>query len=493
MSPLLRHLRRLRLLAWLLAVGCATSRNTPEPLPASTAMDPDTVVVMLHGYISSAAQFTALQEPLQRGGPGDAPLHVHSFDYGQFSRVGFDHNLSTERLGEVFAETIAHLPDHCEICAERADRATDMVLIARSYGGLILREALMGEQPVVPEGWRIRSVMTLATPWFGSEMTRYSVGFLSVVINGGIRTALFGFIRPDRGGTFGNVIDAQVRAMRLGSPYQVHAHDRWKAFTDAGKAPRWALVTGVGSADPVNKGDKVLRFSAVNAAPLYPGWDTETMVIDVRHSRLFNSPPTRREARELNQLQRVIRRYVDHPRLSGQPGLSNRSPVPGRELWTFDNSNANAKVAELVRGDRGDVWLRMWAGRPGDARPLRPKRDLGAFQVGEEWSRRWQELRFETEQTADGREVPTVLQAGPLSSHMVFMPDLTPSGRWTVEVEVPEGWLPSERVHANPQTGGPTVDVVALQNNVVDVFVDVPKDTELRGLRFVPEDGRDRR
>ncbi len=481
-------------------VGCASDRRGPAPLPGAAALDPDTVVVLLHGYISSADQFTDLQEPLQQGMDGKPPLHVHSFDYSAFSRVGFDHNLGVERLGEVLADTVHGLPDHCEICAGRAaalasgERETppQVVFIARSFGGLILREALLGEAPVLPAGWELKGAMTLGTPFFGSELTRYSYGFLSVIINGGVRTALFGFVNPRRGGTFGNVIDAQVRARRLGSPYQVHAHERWKAHTDAGKAPPWAAVLSVGSRDPVNEGDRVVRFSAANAAELYPGWDVENLVIDVRHSRLFNAPPRRNEARELDRLLPLIRDWIDRPTLAGRADLVPRTPVPGGPaMYVFPESAAQSKLAHLARADRGDVWLRLWRGRPDDAVPLHPARDLGPFQVGEEWSRRWQELRTETRPTVDGQQVPTVLAAGPLSSHMVFLPDLTPSGRWSVEVELDDVWAEDARLVIGRD--GDAIDVKPLRNNIFDVYLDVPATAALTDLRLVPEQGQDRR
>jgi hypothetical protein len=483
----------------LLSLGCGPHTNTTTPLPATSTLDPDTVVVLLHGYISSADQFTKLQKPLEHGISGHQPLHVHSFDYSAFSRVGFDHNLGVERLGEVLAATVRELPDHCAVCAERhaaVQQGTgeqEVVFLARSFGGLILREALMDPGGTVPPGWSTGSVMTLGTPFFGSELTRYSTGFLSVVINGGIRTALFGFINPRRGGTFGNVIDAQVRAMRLGSPYQVHAHERWAEFTAAGKAPPWALVASVGSSEPVDEGDRVVRFSSANAAGLYPGWEAETLLIDVRHSRLFNARPRRHEAAELERLLGVIRDWVDRPTLSGRGALAPRSPVADAPpFYVFPGGRAERKLAALVRADQGDLWLRLWRGSPERAEPLHPARDLGPFQVGEEWSRRWQEVRVEEEQTADGVAVPTVLAAGPLASHMVFLPDLTPSGDWTVEVELDGQWAGPGAVHTSAGAG-PKLTVRPLQNNVVDVYIEAPPTARLTDLRLLPGSGRDRR
>jgi hypothetical protein len=455
--------------------------------------------VLLHGYISSADQFTKLQKPLEQGIDGHAPLHVHSFDYSAFSRVGFDHNLGVERLGEVLATTVRELPERCAVCAERhaavqqGEGDQEVVFLARSFGGLILREALMDPGGAVPPGWSTGSVLTLGTPFFGSELTRYSTGFLSVLINGGIRTALFGFINPRRGGTFGNVIDAQVRAMRLGSPYQVHAHERWAAFTAAGKAPPWALVASVGSREPVDEGDRVVRFSSANAAALYPGWGAETLLIDVRHSRLFNARTRRHEAAELERLLGVIRDWVDRPTLSGRGALAPRSPLADAPpFYVFPGGRAERKLRTLVRADQGDLWLRLWRGSPERATPLHPARDLGPFQVGEEWSRRWQELRVEEEQTADGVTVPTVLAAGPLASHMVFLPDLTPSGTWTVQVELDGSWARPESVRAGTSPG-PKLTVRPLQNNVVDVYVEASDEARLTDLRLVPGSGRDQR
>jgi len=469
-------------------LGC--SRPPPTaPLPRPQGPSPHKMAVLVHGYISEAGAFTELSEPLARGGDHGEPLHVHRFDYSRFSRVGYSHNVGVERLGTALGEAVSALKSGCEVCASWSEDPVDVTLIGRSFGGLIVREALLQDVEQHWGGWEVDRVVTLGTPMYGSTLTRYSTGFLSVVINGGIRTVLFGFVNPERGGAFGHVIDAQVRAMRLGSPYQLDAHDRMLDWLGGDYPPPWLVVAAVGARDEVHKGDGVVRFSAANFSPVVPSMGAETLPVVVRHSRLYQSPPTRAETVELDRLRKAIRHFVDHGTVSNLDSLAPFTVSGGvaashadeAEVWlpreAEERRSVQRRLNRLQQADQGDVWLRFYRGLPGltgtEPEPLPIAAGVSMLQARPEWSRRWVDL--EVEPGEDG--ATSVVSVGPLGSRHLFLPDVGPSGTWSLRVGLEDGgWVADDklriRVNGGPASVGGLLQVRALQNNVVDVFID---------------------
>lgn len=470
----------------LLALGC--THGAPST-PSSPAPAHHKVAFLVHGYISDADDFSELAEALTRGGAHGSPLHVHRFDYGAFSRVGSDHNAGAETLGRALGEAVHTVRRECPVCQSWSDAPVDVTLVGRSFGGYVVRETLLQDADASWAPWEVDRVITLSSPLYGSTLTRYSTGFLSVIINGGIRTALFGFIKPEEGGAFGRVIDAQVRAMRLGSPYQLRAHDRMHAWMQEDYPPPWLVISALNSSEPARKGDGVVRWSAANIAPVFPTLGAQTLPIAARHGELFSGKAPPRRQPELHRALEAIRHFVDHGTVASLPGVApytwaddglQRVPIAGTDpdtVWLPDTAAGNHPVTRryerVARADLGDVWLRFFVGTPGvDARQLDLKSGLSSLQSSPEWSRQWSDLVVsEPDHTGSA-----VVSVGPLGSRHVFLPDVTPSGAWTLGIEVDDtGPVPAERlrirVNGGPLQTGNQVSVHALQNNVVDVFV----------------------
>jgi|GEM_PF-4112644 len=482
----------------VLALGLAAcARPTPTesvPPPAQHK-----VAFLVHGYISDAGEFAEMGRALAQGGDHGAPLHVHRFDFSRFSRVGSDHNLGVERLGAALGESVQAVKQQCPVCRSWANDPVDVSLIGRSFGGYVVREALLQDVPADWGTWEVDRVVTMASPLYGSTLTRYSTGFLSVIINGGIRTALMGFVSPERGGAFGHVIDAQIRAMRLGSPYQLDAHDRMVDWLGGDYPPPWLVVPSLGAADPVRKGDGVVRFSAANVASVFPSMGAQTLPIVVRHGHVFAGEPGGREAEELTRALGAVRHFIDHGSLDTHAGiapyawqsghlqrLSIDEQSPGA-VWLPTNPGAEHEVhrryERVARADLGDVWLRFHRGTPDvDARILPLAAGLSPLQSSTEWSRRWLDLTVAPPDHA-GTSVVTV---GPVDRRHIFLPDVTPTGTWQVSVHLDNGpAVPADslriQVNGGPLTTGDAVAVAPLQNNVVDVYL--IGDTAAEGAR----------
>lgn len=488
----------------LVLAGCR--EKPPQPvLPLSSEMVEDRLVIVMHGYISSGKDIAPLVEGLAHH--ERRPYHVHSFDFGAFSRVGHSHNAGVEELSDAFSAFYAELPERCPVCAERAERPVEVTVVARSLGGLITRETLMDGADAARAPWRVERVVTLSTPFFGSVMTRFSTGFLSIVLNGFVRTALFGFVNPERGGNFGRVVDEQIRALRLGSPYLWGSHMRWREHTaSSSRVPDWLTVLAMGSPKPELRGDGVMRLAAGNIAPLLPGTGTEALLLDVLHSELFNKPCEGHEARELALALTAIRRFIEDGSLAREPSLAlhtlargadgrlllektsslpaDAEPLPQTFYLQPDGADREEKLADLSRilsKDAGDLWLRFYTGRPGaPGHEIVLSRHLSAFQQGPEWA--WQELDATYELDASGRHVPTTMTVGPTHSHLIHIPDVAPTGDWGLQVRLVGGIaLPADWVWLDVQGGDETraegvdwspLHIAPLQPNLVRVFID---------------------
>jgi len=447
------------------------------------------VAFLVHGYISSADEFSELAGLLSHGGAHGEPLHVHRFDFGLFSRVGSDHNTGVETLGRTLGEAVETVQTECPVCRSWADEPVDVTLIGRSLGGYVVREALLQDVASQWGPWEVDRVITLASPLYGSTLTRYSTGFLSVIINGGIRTALFGFIQPERGGAFGRVVDAQVRAMRLGSPYQLHAHDRMSRWVDTSGSPPWLIVPSLGTADPVHSGDGVVRWSAANIAPVFPEIGAQTLPVVVKHGQIFAGEPASKWTAELDRAVQAIRHFVDHGTIAKLPGVApytwtdgalervSASRPPPSAVWLPTHPEAGRPIhrryPEVAEADLSDVWIRVFAGPPGaEARPLTLRDGLSPLQASTEWSRQW----FELSVASPDETGSSVVAVQPVGSRHVFLPDVTPSGAWRIGLTLDRGAPVSPdhiqtRVNGGAVHHGDMVEIASLQNNVVDVFV----------------------
>lgn len=492
-------------LVGLLLAGCV-GRAPLAPLPPAAELVPDRLVILLHGYTSDAEATLPLRELLYREGvprgwvkpglPGRMYYHTHAFDFGTFTRVGSDHNVAVEDLAEALSGFYHKLPESCPVCRERAERPVQVTLVARSLGGIIGREFLLREeergellQVEVPgEGsarspWRIRRVVTLGTPFYGSFKTLLSRGFLSLVINGMIRTVLLGFVKPEAGGTFGNVVDAQARALRYGSPFLFQQHMRWRALLEraaaAGRAtPPWLVVASVGSPNPARNGDGVTRFASANVLPNLPNAPMEMFLTDVRHGDIFRAEggdDPRRQYREMIRTARAVVRFIEAGTLRDDPtGATTRWQIVGARgarrleplrrdtseegsvvylqspddqgrqdaLYHKDLRRKVGRVNEALAADLGDLWLRFYDGLPDGPTPpevLPLRRALSLFRSGVERSRSWVDLVAATEADSAGAEVPVVQEMAPLRPHLITLPDITPTGLWglVVRVDVP--------------------------------------------------------
>lgn len=509
LSQLWSHRWRLGRLLLLLTVGLGllgvSGRLQAEPqppLPAESSLVPDKLLLFVHGYLSSASPMRGYMDQFARrgvsaqllGDPGTPaqPYHSHAFDYGHFTRPGSDMNLSPEELARAFEEFYVQLPESCPICRRRAQRPVEVTLIAHSFGGVILREFLATRmeqgrekssweaQAATGFPWQVRRVITTGTPYFGSTKTRLMQGFLGVLGNGLIRTALFGFIRPDAAGVFGNTIDAQGRALRLGSPYLWELQQRWRQLVQRegqGRLPPWLVITAVGTASPERTGDGVVRFSAAQLSPLFPDTPMETLVVNLEHRTMVRLTRSGLAQREQEQMVAAIQHFILAGTLSDAPenvarpyalvktAFENRLvpweqvppelelrpprlylPVPSQAdpIQQADYRQRLAQLHALMSVDQGDVWLRFYAGLPSEALGRRPQvlalaRPLSFFQNGVERSRDWTDRVARAEPSADGELIPVVQSLAPMRSHLISIPDLRPTGAYRLWVRLEHG------------------------------------------------------
>jgi len=453
-------------------LACVPRQPVVAPLPSAGATDPHRLILMTHGYVSESAAMQPLIDTLSKdgvprewlddSGVGRERYHVHAFDFGRFSRLASDHNLSIEAVARAFGQFYHQLPESCPVCRERADERVDVALLGWSFGGLVLREFLIQEaldhsgQPRVgahgPEDWAIDRVVTLATPWFGSLRTRLTRGFLSMTVNGGIRTLAFGFFNPRKGEVWGNIIDEQERALKFGSVYQWHQHQRWRELAWRQEVPPWLVVTALGHDKPALQGDGVTRFASANLAPLLPSAPMETFLTDVKHMEMFRDLPEGRQTRELDWTLRAVTSFIERGSLAADDGdwldTVTVEAVSG-DTQTFylqaptddpdeqgDLAAKKAKLAALYEVDQGDVWLRFFDGRrlPPAVLPLDNMTSL--FRRSEEYSRVWTELSWTPEYDAEGVGVPVVQTLGLNPNHIVAIPDLRPTGAQLLKVRL---------------------------------------------------------
>lgn len=531
--------------------GHPARAQTRMPLPAEASLVPDKLLIFVHGYLSSASPMRAFMDQFARqgvsaqllGDPGAPaqPYHIHAFDYGHFTRPGSDMNLSPEELARAFEEFYIQLPESCPICRRRAQRPVEVSLIAHSFGGVILREFLVTRmeqgrerssleaQAATGFPWQVRRVITTGSPYFGSTKTRLMQGFLGVLGNGLIRTALFGFIRPDAAGVFGNTIDAQGRALRLGSPYLWDLQQRWKRLLDregTSTLPPWLVITAVGTASPARTGDGVVRFSAANLSPLFPGASMETLVVNLEHRTMVRLTRAGLAQREQAQMVAAIQHFILTGTLANAPAglarpyalLKNERetqllpweqvppeqelippklylPVPTASdpIQQEDFQQRMAQLHALMSVDEGDVWLRFYAGLPSHELGRKPpvlalSRPLSFFQNGVERSRDWTDRVARAEPNLDGEWIPTVQSLAPMRSHLISIPDLRPTGAYRLWVRLDHGVeLNAEDVHVELEGGssalawqrenpmGIPLWLRPQQVNLVHVYLNIPK------------------
>lgn len=455
----------------LAALGCARP-EPPEPLPAARDLAPDRLVLMTHGYVSEGEAMRPLIDALSREGvprawtdgatDGLTRYHTHAFDFSRFTRLGSDHNVAIEDLARNFGRFYHRLPETCPVCAEREDDDIDVTLLGFSFGGLVLREFLLQEaldhaehprDPAHqhgPPGWSMDRVVTLATPWFGSFRTRLTRGFLSIAVNGGVRTILYGFINPRRGEVFGNVIDEQERALKVGSAFQWRQHGRWRRHAarravEGEPVPPWLTVIGLGHEQPAFQGDGVTRFASANVAPLLPEARVESFLVDVKHMEMFREGLSDRKTRELRQTLRAVTGFIERGTLAGE-GWLEAVPWQGQEfylqaptgdaLYDGDLAAKRQKLDALLATDQADVWLRFFE-LSGGGRVLLPLKGLSSlFRKSLVYSRSWASLASVYERDADGRRIPVVQSMDLDPAHLVAVPDLTPTGAYRLMIRL---------------------------------------------------------
>ena len=435
------------LLVGVLVSHCGPRRVQPT-LPAKSVLVPNKVLIFTHGYMSDTQAQAGLVRafsqdgvPAPEGSDGiPRRYHAHSFDYSAFTRAGSDHNTSQDALARAFADFFHELPDHCPICRSWRDTSVDAILIAHSFGGLIIREFLQedverGHAPFRsaakadghPRHWRISRVITLGTPWYGSLKTHLTTGFQSIIVNGIIRTLLLGFVHPEAGGTFGRVIDAQLSALRVGSPYLWRSFEEWKTLLEHGDPDThlpWLVVAGVGGPEPEREGDGITRFSSANLAATLPEAHIETLIVDLPHALLVRLSRVRAIADEQRFMIAAMSTFIERgtlldapaarftpwkmvrfspprnqethedaseeerqrpPRPSGGGKLhllplsapdpaSRKGDVPpfflrgtnAADTNPLQWGNAFKHLGRILDADLGDVWLRFYAGFPRD-------------------------------------------------------------------------------------------------------------------------------
>ncbi len=510
------------LASFLLLLAACARPAPPPPLPAARDLSPDRLVLMTHGYVSDGAAMRPLIDALSREGvPGGwadsgarTRYHTHAFDFSRFSRLGSDHNVGIEDIARNFAHFYHELPRTCPICAEREGREIDVALLGFSFGGLVLREFLLQEaadhaghpreHEHGPPGWSVDRLVTLATPWFGSFRTRLTRGFLSLALNGGVRTVLFGFFSPRRGEVFGNVIDEQERALRVGSAFQWRQHGRWRRLAaqrarGGDPLPPQLAVIGLGHRKPALQGDGVTRFASANIAPLLPEAQVESFLVDVKHMEMFREGLSPRKTRELGQTLRAVVRFIERGSLAGEGWLDAvdwrgqrfylQAPT-GEAAPDGDLAAKRAKLDALLATDQADVWLRFFELREGGGRVLLPLRGLSSlFRKALVYSRSWAALATDYELDAEGRRIPVIQSMDLDPAHLVAVPDFRPTGTYRLLIrlaspEDPRGVLVSAgqaslavsgRLGELSPPGSPdqlTLSIRPHQTNLINVSLD---------------------
>lgn len=576
-----------------------TQATLYSPLPAEADLETDELLIFVHGYMGRAdsmegfAQAFALGgiprlglEPIQDYDPlrYDRPAmtnvslppeltpkryHVHRFNFSFYSRAGDGRNTPLESLAGSFRTFYENLHRGCAVCRRREGRPVKVTLIGHSFGGVLLRHFLLQEadrnhspwgqeRAAGLEGrpWTIARMVTLGTPWFGSVLTRLTRGFLNLAVNGVVRAGVLGFVHPDMGGTFGNVIDNQARTLRIGSPYLWDAHFKWieqvKALQARGQQPPpWLLVVSADSRDPQRDGDNIARFASANLAPLLPGGTAETYFADTPHIQLVELTQDRRIRDEENRILKAIQFFLDHNTLRGGPrqvlspwarvrtsgrvsllpsgldGVTLRAAgdgvlqtlffqgpsVPGRAEQVAVNRKRD-RLETVLKLDAGDVWLRFYEGHPGGTGaetprvlPLAPH--LSFFENGLEPSRSFTDLAVQERMSADGESLPVLHSVTPLRSHLIAIPDVTPTGPHRLWIRLEQGVVLDEQdvviltegvdelptVPGSPSTGAP-LWIHPQQPNLVRVYLNGArirqhhprlKRIEIRELALVPE------
>ena len=505
------------LLAGVLGLGAAAQAGPPD----RAALDPHRLVLVLHGYTSSSAELAPLIDVLQAGDPPDhAPLHSHAIDFGVFSRVAHDHNLDVETLADLLNTIYQDLPTRCEICAERAAEPVQVALVTRSLGGVVAREALLRGMEDRRSPWNIDRLVTLGTPWMGSTLTRFATGFQSIVVNGLLRTILFGFVAPSRGGNFGRVNDAQARALRLGSPFLWDANARWAGEQARRQAAGEALiptlhVLGLGSDDTQRRGDGVSRLASANVAPLFPAPTTETLVTPLRHAEMWNRAPPEAHAPALACLEPTLRHFIAHgtavgAQCDGQSAVLALRPgqIGERESRVYGLAVGGALDPALTEAlsrlePRGDLGLRVeLLGRDGQRRELAIPSNLSLFASDPEWSRIWPGTTVEQELEPSGQLVTTTLHVGPSPSRQLYLPDLSAEPSYTLSLELRGvGHVDGHALRVEGPGRAPSsaahLRVYPHQANLLHIIIDeasLPAATSgplrLEGLRLTPVEPR---
>jgi pimeloyl-ACP methyl ester carboxylesterase len=461
--------------------------------PTVTAMcgdgQPGRLLVLVHGYTSSGEELDALSQPLEDRGSCGRAYHLHRFDFGGVSRVAHDHNLAVETLGEALAEAIELLPQRCEVCAIRREQQVKVALVGRSLGGIVAREALMRGEPDLPPAWEVDRLVTLASPYFGSVRTRFATGLQSILMNGVLRTVLVGLIAPERGGTFGRVVDNQVRALRVGSPYLWDAHQGWLDWITrqeavAKRVPDQLVVLGVGARDPVRQGDGVTRVSSGNVGP----WiGAETLVVGLRHGELFNEEPNKRRASELTVTLEVLRDFIERGEVL-QRGFLTKGELGG-PVWMSRDPALARQLAALRAAELGDLGIRFVSEQAPNALLELPV-GTSAFQAPPEWNREW--WGIETEGSN-----PPLLRVVPLPSGQLWLPDLWAGQGWDLRVELENA--PTVRFGLRVDGAymgeflGPDLPIKLEPNrpNLVEVQVRGVKAPKIRRVDLIPRRGRE--
>ncbi|MBL8615340.1 MAG: hypothetical protein JNM72_07015 [Deltaproteobacteria bacterium] len=437
-------------------VDAANAAEAPPGPP------PQRLVLLLHGYTSGSGELAGLAELLRGPGPGGAPpLHVHSLDFGAFTRVSHDHNLAVDTLAELLLAAVAALPDRCRVCHAQAEAAVPVAIVARSFGGIIAREAMLRGLASRRAPWHIDRFVTMGTPWMGSTLTRFSTGFQSIVVNGLVRTLLFGFVRPDRGGAFGRVQDAQARAMRVGSPYLWDRAVDWERHLRRRAADGLALpatlhLIGIGAADVEGRGDGVVRLPSAYVAPLAPSAEAETLLTPLRHRELWNHPAGDPRAPALAAAGPLLLRFLDEGSLRGAaldglvlPLDPPRHPaLPAEARPTVFGLSAGAALdpalQEALGGLReiGDLHLRVELEQEGRRQELALPDALSLFVSDPDWSREWPGLVYAADEAAaPGADT---LQVAPSPSRQLSVTGVPAGVPWALGVRIGGlGWVPA--------------------------------------------------
>ncbi len=553
MARTLLQLHWFSILVGLSTIGC--HRQPALPLPAEADMAPDRLMIFVHGYVAEADAMSEFIHAFTRDGiPGEwifahgarrpVTYHAHSFDFGAFTHAGSDYNIPLPLLADTFSDFYHKLPETCPVCRRRASRPVQVTLVGHSFGGIIVREFLLreaerhgglGHAPgsLAAEGeggWHIGRVITTGTPFFGSVRTRLTYGFLSVLVNGLIRTAVMGFVYPPGGSAYGGISDAQARTLSFGSPYLWESHDRWRDLGDRmrqeGRSlPPWLVCLSVGKGLAQVRGDGVTRFASGNIAPLFPHNSMETFISSVPHQQMVRMKDKPWKAREQQVLIHAIARFQEagtlendparllQPfRIVGAPGEDRFEPdalpaadaaePPGFRQRVFmqrpnpddplDLENFERKTRRLnrvLRADQGDVWFCFHDGLPErtDGTPPRVlpiRTTISLFQDRPLRSRDRAELVARRETNVDGLSVPVVYGLSRPRSHLVAIPDVTPTGVYRMFIRLARGVeltsgdvrVVNEQVPAPPPLAG-RGDLVRFRvaphrTNLVHVYLD---------------------